>query len=91
MYAFALINAAPRSTIDRLDTFFPFDPITLHRSQLTIEPLYNPWDGGAEDDTSSTVSSGSEVDEEEMLEGLSFKTMSLEDSMAMRLSSSIGY
>lgn len=41
--------------LQRLDAFFPFDPFHLPRSQSFINPHYQPWDGGEDND-------GSEID-----------------------------
>lgn len=80
-------NCERISIIQRLDTFFPFDPLTLQRSREYIDPLYIEWEGSFEEDRSESGSDISGLQEISMGSFSSFKTMSLEDVM---MSTSIG-
>jgi hypothetical protein len=63
----------------RLDTFFPFDPLTLSSSSIFIEDLYVEWDGGSE------ISSKGEDDNDVDMDmfSTSLRTLSLEDRMIL--------
>ncbi|KAI8823719.1 RNA polymerase I-specific transcription initiation factor RRN3 [Fimicolochytrium jonesii] len=41
-------------TTDRLDAFFPFDPITLPASRRFVDPLYQPWENDEDEDDESS-------------------------------------
>ncbi|KAI8913233.1 RNA polymerase I-specific transcription initiation factor RRN3 [Gorgonomyces haynaldii] len=79
MYCYPLVGnfkplAGQNSLLERLDTFFPFDPLTLPRSGKFIGQFYNEWDGESEPEETTDIES--------------FKTLSLEETVAM--STSIG-
>ena len=56
--------------VDRLDTFFPFDPLALPRSFEFISPLYVEWN--SEDDDQ-------DLESEILSEMGSFRTLSLDE------------
>ncbi|KAJ3023614.1 hypothetical protein HKX48_002163 [Thoreauomyces humboldtii] len=58
-------------TEGRLDSFFPFDPVSLPVSRTYIDPLYQPWDSGApsssEEEESDSIGDGLEDDGDEFM------------------------
>nr|KAJ3422283.1 hypothetical protein HK105_000406 [Polyrhizophydium stewartii] len=62
------------AVIERLDSFFPFDPLTLPRSRGYIAPLYQEWQGSDENNVDSEVDSHSthdiEFDSDDEADGL---------------------
>ncbi|KAJ2985678.1 hypothetical protein HDV02_000402 [Globomyces sp. JEL0801] len=98
MYCYPLIqSAATRTTSDpnqkqtkvqelsivtRLETFFPFDPLTLPKSKLYTEVLFQEWEDDEDDDESATGEEDSDLDAS--LQGIG--SMSLEDHSLMAIS-----
>lgn len=93
MYCYSLIRnttvSQQRGSSDlllfkRLDTFFPFDPLPLHRAREYIDGIYNEWTGNQEEETEQGEDLDSGDDGEHDPEDIemdialsSFNTMSL--------------
>jgi RNA polymerase I-specific transcription initiation factor RRN3 len=52
--------------LDRLDTFFPFDPLTLPKSKKFMEGLYQEWESNDSDSESEQGGDEGEVDEHQV-------------------------
>ncbi|KAJ3035098.1 hypothetical protein HDV00_004320 [Rhizophlyctis rosea] len=78
-------------TTERLEVFFPFDPLPLPHSKAFIADLYNEWRGGGDENESDTSGVGGSFGDDPMVfEDLDRHMMaaSLEDSMSISVSPS---
>jgi hypothetical protein len=67
--------------LERLDTFFPFDPLTLPKSKKFMEGLYQEWESSESDSEDEVNGSEDENEEEHQVEEMAFSlegTLSIE-------------
>lgn len=62
--------------LDRLDTFFPFDPLTLPQSKRFMDGLYQEWTGPTDDESDDGESKSDEDDDDGETEGEEVMAMS---------------